>query len=131
MALANMGLSMVLACLLPMARANLGLSMVLACLLPMARAQEQVIGWRMPSLTYEEQVAAFAAQGIANQAGPRVFFDSGAADFDWAGADKYWADLLTAEKRATITWADSTCLCGLVRAPVSYTHLTLPTIYSV
>ncbi|KAH8044250.1 glycoprotein endo-alpha-1,2-mannosidase-like protein [Aureococcus anophagefferens] len=55
------------------ARANLGLSMVLACLLPMARAQEQVIGWRMPSLTYEEQ-------------------------------------------RATITWADSTCLCGLVRA---------------
>ena len=116
MALANMGLSMVLACLLPMARANLGLSMALACLLPMARAQEQVIGWRMPSLTYEEQVAAFAAQGIANQAGPRVFFDSGAADFDWAGADKYWADLLTAEQRATITWADSTCLCGLVRA---------------
>ena len=81
----------------------MGLSMVLACLLPMAWAQEQVIGWRMPSLTYEEQVAAFAAQGIANQAGPRVFFDSGAADFDWAGADKYWADLLTAEQRATIT----------------------------
>ena len=84
--------------------------------LPAVSAAVPIVGWKMPvNLTYEEQVAAFAIQGITNQAGPRLFFDTGPKDFDWSQADAYWIQLLASEGRADVTWAAPT-LCGLVGA---------------
>ena len=65
-------------------------------------------------LTYDEQVSAFALQGLVNREQPKLFFDIGEKNFDWPSADKYWRNELETAGRATFSDLEPT-FCSLVQ----------------
>jgi hypothetical protein len=69
-------------------------------------------------LSYEEQLAALAFQGLVNDKGdqdPTVFFKAGLFDFDWKQEGVWWRQVLEGDGRVKFRELEST-LCGLVTA---------------
>ena len=65
-------------------------------------------------LTYDEQVSAFAAQGLINYKGSKLFFDIGPQNFDWPSADKFWRTEL--QKTARVTFINlEPSFCSLIK----------------
>ena len=50
------------------------------------------------NFTYDEQVTAYAAQGLMNALNMMLFFNIGDMNFDWHKADMFWKGELAFEK---------------------------------
>ena len=84
-----------------------------------AKSADPAFYWNMTAagLTYEEQVAAFAVQGLVNRNkdGPFLFFEVGSEDYDWPHAEPFWRQTLEKEGRLAFTTVPST-FCSLINA---------------
>ena len=67
------------------------------------------------SWTYEDEITVYAAQGLANRHESRVFYDTGADDYDWPHAELHWVELLQNTSRASFTNVDPS-FCALLNA---------------
>ena len=66
------------------------------------------------AISYEEQVAAFAAQGLMNRAsGPLLFFAVGLEDYDWPQAEPFWRRTLEKQGRVRFTTLPSS-FCSVI-----------------
>ena len=75
-------------------------------------------GMVQANLTYDEQVTAYAAQGLMNRMEMQVFFNIGKMNFDWHEADVFWKNELEKSGQARFT-AIPPNLCALVSTAAS------------
>ena len=75
-------------------------------------------GMVQANLTYDEQVTAYAAQGLMNRMEMQVFFNIGKMNFDWHEADVFWKNELEKSGQALFTTIPPN-LCALVSTAAS------------